>query len=145
MPITDEEATTLRTLLAGNLDEFKQLQDQLDRDATKYTYAALILGGFITAVERRFSSRTPSSEIIEFVGDVRSRLDDPDELDPIIAERVIRSVFNDDNLDDVDGKIEAGHQFVLLAALVGDQQLDDAELDKFLADARRLGNDLLGE
>lgn len=145
MPITDDEVATIRTLLGESLDEFKRLHGQLDREATKYTYTALILGAFATAVERRFGRQTPASKIIEFVGEARSRLDEPDELDPVIAERLIRSVYTGETLDQVDCKTEAGHQFILMAALVGDMDLDDAGLEEFMAEARKLGDQILGD
>lgn len=44
------------------------------------------------------------------------------------------------HIDDLDGEAAMGTQFRLLAALVVDEQLDDAELDRFLAEACTLAD-----
>lgn len=144
MPITDDEVTAIRTMLAGDTAEFQRLNDELDREATKYSYKSLILACFVTAVRRRFGDKTRASNIIEFVGDVRSRLDDPDELDPTIAERLIRNVYRDERTEDIDGKTEVGHEAIMLAAMVSDLDLDDAGLDEFMTESRKLGDQILG-
>lgn len=76
---------------------------------------------------------------------MRARGEDPDHIDPAAAERVILSVSNDDELEDIDARTKMTLQFIIAGVLVRDEQLSDAELDKFLADARELGDEILGE
>jgi hypothetical protein len=61
----------------------------------------------------------------------------------LIAERVIMAVLADDSLDGIDPYKSLEAQSVLLAALVYDEDLDDAGLDAFLAKARKLADEWL--
>ena len=95
----------------------------------------------MTAVERRFARDVNPGEVIEFVGSVRSTSPHvADKVDPVIAERVIMGVFNDDSLDDIGVRKSFETQLILMAAIIGDEQLDDAGLDAFLAKARKLAD-----
>jgi hypothetical protein len=146
MAVTDEQVATLRTQLAGDNDEFHRLNAALDHSpSATAAYAALVLAAFVKSVDRRFTADTPRSEIVEFVSDVRSRSDRLGEkLDQDAAERLILSVNTDERVDDLDARTRFGMELVLLAALVGDSRLDDNELDDFLSQARKFGDQLLG-
>jgi hypothetical protein len=98
----------------------------------------------VTAAERRFARDVRPVEVIEFVGNVR--LTSPqvaDQVDPVIAERVITAVFNDDSLDDIDARESFQIQLLLMVAIVGGENLDDAGLDAFLVQARKLADQWL--
>lgn len=144
MPVTDDQMTALRTMLSGGeLDEYKRLHSQLDREQAATGYTALIIAAFYDAVERHFGRQTSKSKIIEFVGDVRSRLDDPDALDPELAERLIRAVYTNESLEDLDIHVRLGPYFVLLGGMIADEKLSDKELDEFLAGARKFADEIL--
>jgi len=145
MAVTDEQMATLRAQLAGNLEEHKRLLAQLDRDAARTGYSALLSAAFCVAVERRFAQGAGTADVIEFVGNVRSRLSEAaDKIDPRTAERLILAVYTDERVpDNLDLETRFRTQLLLLAALIADERLDDAGLDAFLADARKLADQWL--
>ena len=144
MPVTDEQVAPLRAQLAGQPEEHLRLFNLLDQDAKTTGYQALVSAAFVTAVQRRFAPEASPGEVVEFVGSVRSRSPQvADKIDPVIAERVIMSVLADDSLDDVDARKSFETQLVLMAAIVGGENLDDAGLDAFLAQARKLADEWL--
>lgn len=144
MPVTDNQVATLRAFLVGDMDEHHRLRGQLADEPDKVGYTALIAAAFWEAVERRFPSGTPKSEVIRFVGDVRSRAPEADELlDQDAAERMILAVFTDESIAGLDTRTVVSHEVTLLSALVADEQLDDDKLDGFLAAARKVADQLL--
>jgi hypothetical protein len=60
-----------------------------------------------------------------------------------VTERVIMGVLADDSLDDIDARKSFETQLVLMAAIVGGENPDDAGLDAFLAQARKLADQWL--
>jgi hypothetical protein len=141
VPVTDDQVATLRAHLAGDFDEHDRLHAQLDPVAASTGYSALISAAFVEAVERRFTKSSPASDVIEFVGGLRERSDRlAEEIDPRIAERMIRAVYTDEEIDDIDDRASFSTQFLLLTGLIVDEGLDDAGLDKILADARKLAD-----
>lgn len=144
MPVTDEQAAPLRALLARQPEEHDRLFGLLDQKAKKTGYQALVSAAFVTAVQRRFARDVSPGEVIEFVGDVRSRSSHfAGQVDPVIAERVIMAVFNGDSLDDLDARKSFEAQSVLMVAIIYDENLDDARLDAFLAEARKMADEWL--
>jgi hypothetical protein len=144
MPVTDEQVAPLRAQLARQYEEHLRLFNLLDKDSKNTGYHALVSAAFVTAVERCFAPDVSPEEVIEFVGNVRSasaRV--ADQVDPVIAERVITAVFNDDSLDDIDARESFQTQLLLMVAIVGGENLDDAGLDAFLAQARKLADQWL--
>ena len=145
MPVTDQQVATLRAQLAGNLEEHKRLLKQLDRRADGLGYGAMVTGAFFEAVDRRFAKDTTRDDVIEFVADVRSRTEDVrDALDPGVAERVLLAALEQADIGDLDAEPARRSQTYLLAAMVVDEQFDDAALDEFMARARTVANSLLG-
>jgi hypothetical protein len=144
MPVTDEQVAPLRAQLAGQPEEHLRLFNLLDQNAKNTGYQALVSAAFVTAVQRRFAPEASQGEVVEFVGSVRSRSPQvADKIDPVIAERVVMGVLADDSLDDVDARKSFETQLVLMAAIVGGENLDDAGLDAFLAQARKLADQWL--
>ena len=147
MPVTDDVVATLRALLSGDSENFQRRNAALDRsEEGNRAYTALILASFIDAVERKFTAQSPRDSIIDYVADVRSRSPEAaDSVDPGAAERLIQMVFDDDvDISDLDGNTRVRMELALLFALITDEDLDDEALDKFLAGARKLANELLG-
>jgi hypothetical protein len=144
MPVTDQQAATLRAQLAGNLAEHKRLLASLDKRADSRGYSALLTAAFYNAVDSRFARDSTLDEVTEFVADVRSHSERiRDALDPRVAERVLVSAFTNGDLDDLDAEELTKTKMFLLAGMIGDQHLDDAGLDEFIAKARAFADELL--
>lgn len=142
MPVTDHQVATLRALLAGDLDEHARLRAQLDREADRSGYSALIAGTFFEAADQRFAAGHGRADITEFVATVRASSPSvADKLDPLLAERMIRGVFEDESLGDVSGQVVVETQLLLLAALLGEARPGPAELDALLAEGRKIADE----
>lgn len=144
VPISDDLVAALRAQLAGDAEEHERLWSHVDQAEVQATYAALVEGAFFAAVDRRFGKSSTASDVVEFVGDLRSRSEHiEDSLDPAVAERLIMAVMGEGSLDNIDNTTRFRTEGVLLAALVHDEHLDDSELDAFMAKARKFGDYLL--
>lgn len=144
MPVTDDQVAALRALLSDDMDRHRQLFAGLDRAQAKQGYTALVTAGFIEAVERRFGAGYEPAGIVTFVAGIRARSDRlARELDPDVAERVIRVVLEDASVDDLSRNAVTGAQLLLLVGLIADARLDDTGLDQFLASARKLADQLM--
>jgi hypothetical protein len=142
MPVTADQVATLRAYLAGDFDSHKRLFGQLDRTAAQTGYTALLAAAFFEAVDRRFAQNGTTADVVELVADIRARhLKDADEIDPRAAERLILAMFTDEEVDDFDTETKVSTQIILLYALITDARLDDAGLDGFLAEARKLADE----
>lgn len=141
MAVTDEQAASLRAYLAGDFVTHANLRDRLDREAAATGYAALISAAFCVAVLRRFAKDHSAAAVIEFIGAVRSKSEGlSDKIDPRTAERLIQSVFTYEKVSDVSQETRFRLQFLLVAALVVDENLDDAGLDEFMVESRKLAD-----
>jgi hypothetical protein len=144
MPVTDEQVATLRAHLTGEVEEYQRLWGRLDRDAAKTGYMALLAAAFFEAVDRRFAKDGTVADVIEFVGGLRARLgEDADEVDPIVAERLIRDALGDGTIADLDEDTIVATKVILLTALISDEQLDEVGMDEFMAKSRALGDRLM--
>jgi hypothetical protein len=141
MSVTADEVATLRAYLAGDFDLHERLYERLEEASTRTGYMALIAAGFFEAVDRRFAQDRTMADVISFVGDLRSRTDELSEaIDPHVAERLIRHSLGEGSIADLDDRTVAGTQFLLLAGLVADEQFDDAGLESFMAEVRKLAD-----
>lgn len=146
MPVSDEQVAALRAHLAGDFALHERLWAGLDREDIRTGYSALIIGAFFKAVNIRFSTDNKVSDIVEFVGDVRSRSAElAEEIDPRIAERLILFSLGHGEVDDIDGNTRVTTSLYLLTAIIAGMNLDDAGLDAFLAEARKLGDQLMDD
>lgn len=144
MPVTDDQVVALRAYLADDLDQHRQLYARLGRQAARSGYTALLAAAFFEAVNRRFAQDGTAADVIEFVADVRGRSEALGKaIDPRAAERLIRAALSDEDIDDLDDQAKGGLYVVLLAGLIGDEQLSDDGLDEFLAGARKLADEWL--
>lgn len=140
MPVTDEQVAPLRAQLAGKLEEHQRLLAQLDAEAVNDGYRRLVTAAFCIAADRRFPPESTASDVIQFVGDARSRTERMAEIDPRMAERVIRAAISDENTDDIDPRASWETQILLLAAMTADASYDPAGLEEFLGEARKLAD-----
>lgn len=145
MRVTDEQVAALRAQLAGEREEHVRLFGQLDKEADGDGYTNLVGAAFFEAVDRRFAGRATVADVVEFVGDVRATSPQvADDLDPSAAERLIKfSLGVEVPVDDLDARKKFQTQLIVLAALIADEQLDDAGLDAFLAEARASADEWL--
>jgi len=96
-------------------------------------------------VDRRWANKCEPADIVKYVASLRTR--DPEfseQVHPNVAEQLILHVLGKSEVPDIDDTDRFFMQFVLMAALVFDEQLDAAGLDDFLATARRSAEYLLG-
>jgi hypothetical protein len=141
MPVTDPQAATLRALLAGDIDEHRRLLSELSQESDRDGYSALIAAAFFEATDRRFASAHTRADIVEFVTSTRAASDvTAKNINPLIAERMIRGVFEDESVDDVSGQVIVGTQLLLLAALVSEARFDSPSLDAFMTESRKLAD-----
>ena len=145
MAVTNDQAATLRAYLSGNFEEHDRLHGQLDPVAARTGYSALISAGFVLAVERRFAKNGTDADVVKFVGNLRARSESlGKDIDPLVAERLIRAVYTDEQIEDLDSETRLTTQFLLLTALVVDEGLDSIALDKFISQARGLADEWIG-
>jgi hypothetical protein len=144
--VTADQVAALRAYLTGNFHLYEQLHRQLDPIAAATGFSALLTATFFEAVDRRFATSGTASEVTEFVGAVRARSDELSaELDSSAAERLIRAMLTDEDIDEIDPATRANTQFLLLYPLVEDAYLDEAGLDDLLAEARKLADEWTGQ
>lgn len=144
MNVTADQVASIRTYLKGDIDGFNRISARLDQ-TEKRARGALIAAAFFKAAERKFADGT-SSEVIEFVGRARARSDTLAEaIDPRIAERLILATFTDEEIDDISGDAQGDHFGLLLAGMIAEARLSDAELDAFLDESRMLADEWLSK
>ncbi|MGP4027890.1 hypothetical protein [Actinomadura sp. 3N407] len=150
MAITDDQVAALRAQLAGRVDEHKRLLDELDPEAANVGYVALVGAAFFEAARRRFlkdGRAAEDIEIIDFVAGVRERGEDlARSIDAGVAETLIKVAIQrlpPEDRQRIDDKTAYGHQILLLAGLVSDEEFSSEELDEFMHKARYLGEEML--
>jgi hypothetical protein len=144
MPVTDDQAATLRAELAGDFAEYERMLAGLDSKADSRGYSALLTAAFHTAVDLRFTRDSPLDEVIDFVADVRGRSEQlRDAVDPRVAERVVVAAVGGDHVRDLSPAESNKLKMILLTSLVADMRLDEARLDEFVGKARALADELL--
>jgi hypothetical protein len=141
--VTDDHVATLRAYLTDDWQEYDRLTKRLDETSSWFGYSALFGSAFFNAVNRRFAPTWTVAEVIRFVATVRAHhLEDPDQLHPRDAERLIRIALGDGSIDELDDDIRSA-QMILLAALIREEQPNRLALDDILTQARRRANSLL--
>lgn len=144
MPISDLQLATLRAQLAGDAAEHRRLLSQLDPGTDQRPYAILANAAFIETAGRRFGNRGTPAAARAFVADVRTRSETVrDSLDPPLAEQVLLTAIADGTISGIDPWAVRSTQLVMLAAMIADEQPDDAQLDEFLAAVRALAESML--
>lgn len=141
MAVTDEQVAALRAYLTGDLGQYERLVDQLDPEAARTGYSALLAAAFFEAVDRRFVNSGTTADVAKFVGDVRAKSERLSKIDPLTAERLIRHSLGEGSIADLDNETVISNQFLLLGALIVDEQLNEAGLDQFLAEARTVADE----
>jgi hypothetical protein len=123
MAVSESQVASLGANLKGDFGEYDPFADQLDSDAAQRGYSTLLAAAFFKAVDRRFAREATDAAVVEFVAAVRARSAGlGDAIDPRIAERLIRAVYTDEDIEDLDGAAVISTPFLLLSALVVDEQ-----------------------
>ncbi|MEV4002452.1 hypothetical protein [Actinomadura sp. NPDC049753] len=138
-------AATLHAQLAGQTDEHLRRLRGLDKENVQSEYPILIAAAFFLATNRRFSKSDPTtvtSQIIDFVASLRARTPEATEkVDAHIAERLLRAVLGEGSIADIDDSTVYTTELFLLAGLISDANLTDAELTAFIAKARAMADE----
>ena len=149
MKITDKQVATLHAQLAGRTDEYVRRLDELETEEEQSGYTTLITAAFFEAVDRRFiidGKTADGSEVIDFIATKREI--NPiaaEQLDPGVAEQVLLHALGKGKISkEIDGDTLIGTQVLLLAALIGEADLSEAELESFLAKARAEADEHIG-
>ncbi|GGQ30602.1 hypothetical protein BKA00_002874 [Actinomadura coerulea] len=140
--ITDLHKRALRAFLVGADEEWEvcasEIQGEGDSSQGYPTLFAFALG---TMVRRRFPPPWSWTDVIRYVADLRIKLDEQaDELNPRLAENVIRFLLSDHSLNEppltsANQEEVAGIQQMLLVALTAEADLDDAGVDELINEA----------
>jgi hypothetical protein len=145
MPVTDDQVATLRALLSDDMDRYRRLFAGLERGEAAKGYSALIAAGFSEAALRRFGSDYTQADIITFVASLRARSENVSQaLDPDAAELLLNATLGDASTRGMSREVKVNTEISLLVGLIADEHLDHAGLDAFLADARKLADQIMG-
>jgi hypothetical protein len=137
----------LRTFLVKGPEEWLERYGEKIRDEDNTGYSHLVYCTFGEALRLRFSPTFTIPQVIRFVADLRITLEEyAHELDPRVAESLIRYSLGDDAFsgrppfgEDEVTMIRA--QLILLVALVSEEGLDEAELEKLIKDSAALARE----
>ncbi len=140
MTVTDDQVAVLRAQLAGDYDEHRRLLADLDARRALAGYTALVTAAFIEAADRRFGpGHRDDAAVTAFISGVRSRFPGAEtEIDQAEAERIIGKALGRGSISDINGPAIRKTEMLLLPLMVADEHYSGEELDRFLADARKL-------
>lgn len=145
MPVTDDMVAAVRAYLEVDEERAQRLTATLDRSRdASIAYKAMIAGTFMAAVARKFNRQSSRDDIIDYVAQVRSRNEElADILEPSATERMIASVYGDEDIEDIDARIVMDIEIFISVAIVTDKGISGQELDDFLATARKYADQML--
>jgi len=139
--VTEEHVSALRAMLVEDLIEYELLVGRLKDAGRLHGLGTLVAAAFYEAVYRRFGDGYTIAEVIGFVADERTRFSDPeDDFDPRVAERLVCAVLGQGSAGGMDKETEGRAQLALRAGLIGHENLDEAGLDQFLEEARKVAD-----
>ncbi|RFS82494.1 hypothetical protein D0T12_27235 [Actinomadura spongiicola] len=145
--ISDLHVAALRTFLVEGTEVWLKQHENLLKDETDFGYSLLLYAAFTKAAERKFSPLYSVPQLIRYVADHRLSLEEhADELNPRVAEKLLRFALGDEGLNErppfgMDPVSVARAEMYLLMALVQEAKLTDAELEEFIKDSAVLANE----
>jgi hypothetical protein len=105
---------------------------------------ALVHAAMVVAARRKFQSGWTVADVTGFVAGVRRLLSDqPDALDPLVAEHELRRALGEKPTSRPSPRSRGRAQFILLNALVQSLDLNEAEVAALLTEARGIADGLL--
>jgi hypothetical protein len=142
--ITAQPVAALRAQLSGNSSEHQRLVREFSGRDDRVAYSALVHAAFLEAVGRRFTKQSQAADVVEYVADVRSRIDEvADAVDPHAGEQLILEALGRGTSDGIDSRTSSIAMLFLLTALIADERLDGTALDQFIAKAAKTADYLL--
>lgn len=136
-----EQVAALRAYLKQDLDEHERLVRQFGSDAAHATYGELVGSAFYLAARQWAAAGATFADVIDFVRNLRLQSEGlAREIDPTVAERLLRTGYIDEELAALDDDRVLRIQMLLLLAMISYGQPDDATLDRFLTEARELAH-----
>jgi len=139
--VTDDHVAVLRAILVGNFADYERLAQHVERTNAWEGFNYLVTAAFYEAVYRSFGDRFTIPEVISFIASRRAELNDPEaDFDPRIAERLILAALGNGSVEGIDESAKGHAQVSLLVAMVAHENLDDASVDDFLIEARKVAN-----
>lgn len=140
--ITESHKRALRALILGPDEEWEACATELLSEGnSSQGFSTLLAFSLGTMVRRKFSSSNSLKDVIQYVAYQRIKLDeDANELNPRLAENIIRFLLSDDSLKEPPITSEnreevAGIQQLLLFSLVSEADLDGAGVDALIHEA----------
>lgn len=146
MNVRDDEVAALRAILTKDAETAARFLSAFEDGNYINGFSALVSLAFVMAARMRFAAGYADADVIRYVARVRAEYDEPDApIDTRVAEKLLLDALDGNRPADFDPTSTAKGvaQPALLAALVDDAQMDTAELDDFLANARRLADQWL--
>jgi hypothetical protein len=111
MAVTADQVAALRAFLKGDFGEYERLVDQLDTDAARTGYSALLAAAFFEAVDRRFAANGSTADVVIYVANVRAKSERLAKIDPRIAERLVLHSLGEGSIADLDNETVISNQF----------------------------------
>lgn len=144
MSVTDEQVVWLRARLTGELQEAQRVSASATANNGVAGIGALVYAALIVAARRKFAPEWTRAEVTRFVTTVRRLLSDqPDALDPLIAEQELRNALGENLTNHAGTKARGRAQYILLNALVQSLDLNGKEVAGLLGQARGIADTLL--
>jgi hypothetical protein len=134
----------LRAYLAGELAQAREVNSQVATPGAAAGIGALVHAALVVAARRKFTPTWTHDDVTRYVARVRGLLSEqPDVLDPLVAEQELRSALGERLTAGADPKSRGRAQFILLNALVQSLGLDEAGVADLLGRARGIADSLL--
>ncbi|MFI0370841.1 hypothetical protein ACH35V_23470 [Actinomadura sp. 1N219] len=136
----DEHIAALRSLLKFDLAAAEVYENETE-DAAAIGYTLMVYSAFAVAVHRKFAPTYSMAQILRYVADLRISLgDNASQVNPRVAECMIRAALGDETLDDhepygADMQAMMDVEMTVLLDLADKARFNQAGLDKFLRDS----------
>jgi hypothetical protein len=143
--VTARQAAFLKASLSLKREEDESLRKELAVTGELNGINELIHAAFALAVRQRFTSAWTGSDIVRYVGNVRMSGTEDDDIDPLVAETLIRRALGDHAklTGDIEQQVTA--QAILLLYLVADLELDATEQSQLMWNAQELADQWLAD
>lgn len=138
MAVSDVQSDALGALLRSDRTEFVRLSAVLAGDEDEWQgYGVLVAATFFVAARMRFPKPPEAAERASFIAAARARSTAAaQQIDPGVAEDLIRAVHGDARLDDHDPGAVFDAQSGLLMSLVKEAALNSPAITALIEDGR---------
>ncbi|TDD40249.1 hypothetical protein E1287_01685, partial [Actinomadura sp. KC06] len=135
--VHDEHVAALRSLLRFDLAAAK-MYESVTEDTAAIGHTLMVYSAFAVAVHRKFAPKYSVAQILRYVADLRISLgDDASQVNPRVAECMIRAALGDETLNDhepygADMRAMMDVEMTVLLDLTDKARFDETGLDEFL-------------